>query len=39
VVESLGGEVAAHSFLIELTALHGRKRLRAPVYSPIECDD
>ena len=39
VVESLGGEIVAYSFLIELTALHGRGRLRAPVHSLIECDD
>jgi len=39
VVESLGGEIVAYSFLIELTALHGRSRLRAPVHSVIECDD
>jgi len=39
VVESLGGEIVAYSFLIELAALRGRDRLRAPVYSLIVCDD
>jgi adenine phosphoribosyltransferase len=38
-VEKLGGEVIAYSFLIELTHLHGRERLRAPVHSLIELED
>jgi adenine phosphoribosyltransferase len=37
-VESLGGEVVAYSFLIELTALSGRQRLRAPTHSLLKFD-
>jgi adenine phosphoribosyltransferase len=40
-VAELGGEIAAYSFLVELTALNGRERLpgTAPVLSLIQFDD
>lgn len=38
-VAKLGGEVVAYSFLVELTALNGRRRLTAPVHSLIHFDD
>ena len=36
IVERLGGEVVAYSFLIELTDLAGRERLGAPTHSLID---
>jgi adenine phosphoribosyltransferase len=36
IVGRLGGEVVAYGFLIELTALAGRKRLGAPTHSLID---
>jgi adenine phosphoribosyltransferase len=38
-VEKLGGEVVAFSFLIELGSLGGRERLGAPVHSVIVFED
>ncbi|KAL1922002.1 uncharacterized protein VTP21DRAFT_10644 [Calcarisporiella thermophila] len=38
-VQKSGGEVAEYIFLIELTALNGRKALCAPVYSLLQFDD
>lgn len=38
-VAKLGGEVVAYSFLVELTALNGRRRLTAPVHSLIRFED
>ncbi len=35
-VERRGGRVVAFAFLIELTALHGRDRLRAPTHALLE---
>jgi adenine phosphoribosyltransferase len=39
IIGSLGGEVVANAFLVELTALAGRDRLGAPTYSLITFDD
>jgi adenine phosphoribosyltransferase len=39
IVGSLGGEVVANAFLVELTALGGRDRLDAPTYSLITYDE
>ncbi|KAJ2786074.1 adenine phosphoribosyltransferase [Coemansia javaensis] len=36
-VAKLGGSVLLNAFVIALTGLEGAKRLRAPVYSLIEC--
>jgi adenine phosphoribosyltransferase len=36
IVASLGGEVVAFGFLIELTDLHGRDRLTAPTHALID---
>ncbi len=38
-VAKLGGEVVAYSFLVELTALGGRRQLTAPVHSLLRLED
>lgn len=38
-IARLGGQTLEYLFVIELTFLQGQKKLDAPTYSIVQCDD